>query len=113
MSDDTATIITTGNDDDLGEVTITRDFDFPREMLFAAFIDPEQLTHFWGPPGISTPVDKITIDELSSPRLASTKARFASLDADKNGSLTREEFAGAGNVRGGGRGGRNVEVPDL
>ena len=61
-TDNTATITTTGGDDELGEVTITRDFDFPREMLFAAFIEPEQLTHFWGPPGISTPVVKITID---------------------------------------------------
>ena len=53
----------TGNEQtELGEVTITRVFDAPREMVFRAFIEPEQLTHFWGPVGISTPVSNITID---------------------------------------------------
>ena len=47
---------------ELGDVTITRVFDAPREMVFRAFLDPEQLTHFWGPEGISTPVSNIKID---------------------------------------------------
>jgi uncharacterized protein YndB with AHSA1/START domain len=78
MTDDSATITTTGTDDELGEVTITRDFDFPREVLFAAFFDPEQLTHFWGPPGISTPVDKITIDARPGGVFATTMIDDAS-----------------------------------
>ncbi len=46
----------------LGEVKITRVFDAPRELVFRCMLEPEHLTHFWGPVGVSTPVDKITID---------------------------------------------------
>ena len=49
-------------DEDRGEVLITREFDAPRELVFAAMLDPEQLTHFWGPVGVSTPLEKIRID---------------------------------------------------
>lgn len=46
----------------LGEVKITRVFDAPRELVFRCMLEPEHLTHFWGPVGVNTPVDKITID---------------------------------------------------
>ena len=46
----------------LGEVRIARVFDAPRELVFRCMLDPEHLTHFWGPVGVSTPVDQITID---------------------------------------------------
>ena len=46
----------------LGEVKITRVFDAPRELVFRCMLEPEHLTHFWGPVGVSTPVDKITVD---------------------------------------------------
>jgi uncharacterized protein YndB with AHSA1/START domain len=46
----------------LGEVTITRIFDAPRELVFRCMIEPEHLTHFWGPTGVSTPVDRIVIE---------------------------------------------------
>lgn len=49
-------------DTDLGEVTFTRVLDAPRAIVFRAFIEPEQLTHFWGPAGMSTPLDKIVIE---------------------------------------------------
>jgi uncharacterized protein YndB with AHSA1/START domain len=49
-------------DTDRGEVTITREFDAPRELVFRAMIEPEQLTCFWGPVGVSTPVENIKID---------------------------------------------------
>jgi uncharacterized protein YndB with AHSA1/START domain len=45
-----------------GELTITRVFDAPRELVFRCLIEPEHLAHFWGPVGVSTPVEKITID---------------------------------------------------
>lgn len=45
-----------------GELTIVRDFDAPRELVFKAMIDPEQLTKFWGPVGMSTPLDRIKVD---------------------------------------------------
>ena len=53
MSDDTQTV---------GELTITRVFDAPRELVFRCMVEPEHLTHFWGPVGVSTPIDNITID---------------------------------------------------
>lgn len=49
-------------DTDLGEVTFTRVLDAPRELVFRAFIEPERLTHFWGPAGVSTPLDRIVIE---------------------------------------------------
>jgi uncharacterized protein YndB with AHSA1/START domain len=47
---------------DLGEVTFTRIYDAPRELVFACMTEPEHLTQFWGPVGISTPIENITID---------------------------------------------------
>ena len=53
MSDDSQTV---------GELTITRTFDAPRELVFRCMIEPEHLTHFWGPVGVSTPIENITVD---------------------------------------------------
>ena len=49
-------------DDDLGEVTITRDYDAPRDVVFRAFMDAEQLSQFWGPVGLHTTVEGIVIE---------------------------------------------------
>lgn len=40
----------------------TRTFDAPRELVFSCMIEPEHLTHFWGPIGVSTPLKTITVD---------------------------------------------------
>jgi uncharacterized protein YndB with AHSA1/START domain len=53
MSDKTQTV---------GELIITRIFDAPRELVFRCMIEPEHLTHFWGPIGVSTPIENITVD---------------------------------------------------
>jgi uncharacterized protein YndB with AHSA1/START domain len=45
-----------------GEVTYTRIFDAPRELIFACMLDPNHLTHFWGPVGVSTPVENIVVE---------------------------------------------------
>jgi uncharacterized protein YndB with AHSA1/START domain len=45
-----------------GELTYTRVFDAPRELVFRCLIEPEHLTHFWGPAGLSAPVEHITVD---------------------------------------------------
>jgi uncharacterized protein YndB with AHSA1/START domain len=45
-----------------GELTFTRTFDAPRELVFRCMIEPEHLTHFWGPVGTSAPLEKIKID---------------------------------------------------
>jgi uncharacterized protein YndB with AHSA1/START domain len=40
----------------------TRTFDAPRQLVFRCMIEPEHLAHFWGPIGVTTPVDTITVD---------------------------------------------------
>ena len=40
----------------------TRVFDAPRHLVFSCMVEPEHLTHFWGPIGTSTPLDTITVD---------------------------------------------------
>jgi uncharacterized protein YndB with AHSA1/START domain len=40
----------------------TRVFDAPRELVFSCLVDPEHLTHFWGPVGVSAPLDRIVVD---------------------------------------------------
>ncbi|MEO5842632.1 MAG: SRPBCC domain-containing protein [Acidimicrobiales bacterium] len=46
----------------VGELIITRIFDAPRELVFRCMIEPAHLTHFWGPVGVSTPIENITVD---------------------------------------------------
>jgi uncharacterized protein YndB with AHSA1/START domain len=44
------------------EITITRVFDAPRELVWKAWTEPEQLSRWWGKRGWSTPVETITMD---------------------------------------------------
>jgi uncharacterized protein YndB with AHSA1/START domain len=46
----------------LGEVTYTRIYDAPRELVFRCMIEPEHLAQFWGPVGMHTPVENIKVD---------------------------------------------------
>jgi len=46
----------------MAELSYTRVFDAPRELVFRCMLEPEHLTHFWGPAGTSTPLDGITVD---------------------------------------------------
>ena len=41
------------------EITITRVFDAPRELVFKAFTDPKLVPQWFGPRGYSTTVDKM------------------------------------------------------
>jgi len=45
-----------------GELTYTRVFDAPRELVFRCMLEPEHLTRFWGPAGVSTPLETIKVD---------------------------------------------------
>ena len=45
-----------------GELIITRTYAAPRELVFECMVTPEHLTHFWGPVGVSTPLDRIKVD---------------------------------------------------
>ncbi len=54
--------MTNGTNTNLGEVTFSRVYDAPRELVFRTMIEPEHLTHFWGPVGTHTPIENIKID---------------------------------------------------
>ena len=44
------------------EITITRVFDAPREVVWKAWTEPEQLARWWGMAGWTNPFEKITMD---------------------------------------------------
>jgi uncharacterized protein YndB with AHSA1/START domain len=44
------------------ELVISRVFDAPRQMVYQAFVDPDQLAQWFGPVGWSVPRDTIDID---------------------------------------------------
>ena len=44
------------------ELEFSRIFDAPRALVFRCMIEPEHLTHFWGPTGVSAPLEKIHVD---------------------------------------------------
>jgi uncharacterized protein YndB with AHSA1/START domain len=41
------------------ELTITRIFDAPRELVFAMWTDPKHLVRWWGPEGFTSPVCEV------------------------------------------------------
>ena len=43
------------------EITITRIFDAPREVVWKAWTDPEEVIKWWGPKGFTSPVFKIDL----------------------------------------------------
>ncbi len=57
---------------DLGYVTVTRDFDAPREVVFGAFMDPGQLARFWGPTGTHVPPESVVIEPFAGGRFEAT-----------------------------------------
>ncbi len=44
------------------EITISRLFDAPRELVYRAFVDPDQLCQWFGPDGYSVPCETVQID---------------------------------------------------
>jgi uncharacterized protein YndB with AHSA1/START domain len=44
------------------ELVYSRVFEAPRELVFRCMIEPDHLTHFWGPVGVSTPRESIAVD---------------------------------------------------
>ncbi|MEO6703778.1 MAG: SRPBCC domain-containing protein [Jatrophihabitantaceae bacterium] len=44
------------------ELVITRDFDAPREVVYRAFTDPDQLAAWFGPVGFTVPRATVDID---------------------------------------------------
>jgi uncharacterized protein YndB with AHSA1/START domain len=44
------------------EITITREYDAPRELVWRAWTEPDQLASWWGPRGWSTAADEVVMD---------------------------------------------------
>jgi uncharacterized protein YndB with AHSA1/START domain len=55
-STDTTTIYSEG-----GDLVFERVFDAPRERVWKAFTDPEQIPHWWGPHGTTTRVEEMDL----------------------------------------------------
>jgi uncharacterized protein YndB with AHSA1/START domain len=73
---------------DAGELIYTRVFDAPRDLVFRCMIEPEHLTHFWGPAGMSAPLDGITVD----PRPGGVFETVMVSDADGSRYTMRAEY---------------------
>ena len=43
------------------EVVITRVFDAPRDLVWRAWTDPEQIVRWWGPKGFTSPAAKVDL----------------------------------------------------
>ncbi len=50
------------NDEIKHEITISRRFDAPRELVYRAFVDPDQLCEWYGPDGFYVPCETVQID---------------------------------------------------
>jgi uncharacterized protein YndB with AHSA1/START domain len=47
---------------DTSEFTITRTFDAPRQLVWDAWTQPEQISKWFGPKGLHTPLDTVRVD---------------------------------------------------
>ena len=43
------------------EIVLTRDLDAPRELVFAAWTDPDQIGAWWGPHGFTTTIHEMEV----------------------------------------------------
>src|SRR5258708_35117732 len=48
--------------DETHEISIARLFEAPRELVYRAFVDPDQLCLWFGPAGFSVPCETVQID---------------------------------------------------
>jgi uncharacterized protein YndB with AHSA1/START domain len=98
---------------------VTRTFDAPRHLVFSCMVEPEHLTHFWGPIGTSAPLDRITVDARPGGAFRTvmvndadgstypTSARYLEIDAperlawieDSSGMTVTATFTDLGNDR--------------
>ena len=50
------------NDASKHEISMSRRFDAPRELVYRAFVDPDQLCEWYGPDGFYVPCETVQID---------------------------------------------------
>jgi uncharacterized protein YndB with AHSA1/START domain len=82
------TVMTDGTGDE-GDLIYTREFEAPRELVFRCMIEPEHLTHFWGPAGTHTSLENITVDARPGGVFEATMVN----DADGSQYTMRATFA--------------------
>lgn len=70
------------------ELRFTRIFEAPRVLVFRCLIEPQHLTHFWGPRGVSAPLDEIHVDPRPGGRFDVTMVN----DADGSRYQTRAVY---------------------
>ena len=63
-----------------GAFTIARDFDAPRELVWRALLDPEQLVCHWPPAGSFVPLASITIEPWLGGRFQNTMVDEAGVE---------------------------------
>lgn len=51
------------------EVRVSRIFEAPREVVFSAWIDPDQVTAWWAPEGCEVPRETVDIDARAGGRI--------------------------------------------
>jgi len=56
------------------QVTITHVFDAPPELVFDAFVDPDQVAEWWAPEGFHVPRDTVDVDARAGGRIHFTMA---------------------------------------
>jgi uncharacterized protein YndB with AHSA1/START domain len=44
------------------ELSFVRVFEAPRDLVFRCMTEPEHLAHFWGPKGVTAPLEEIKVD---------------------------------------------------
>jgi uncharacterized protein YndB with AHSA1/START domain len=59
------------------EFTIVREFDAPRQLVFRAWIDPEQLVEWAGPRGFTTQLESVKAEPWAGGRFESVMASDA------------------------------------
>jgi uncharacterized protein YndB with AHSA1/START domain len=52
------------------ELEFVRTYDAPRQLVWDAWTDPDQIAQWWGPPGVSTPRESIELDLRPGGRIA-------------------------------------------
>jgi uncharacterized protein YndB with AHSA1/START domain len=67
------------------EIRIEREFDAPRDRVFAAYTDPELIPQWWGPHGTTTIVDRMDVK-------TGGEWRFVSRDEDGNETAFRGAY---------------------
>jgi uncharacterized protein YndB with AHSA1/START domain len=77
------------------ELEFTRSYDAPRQLVWDAWTDPDQMAQWWGPRGITTPRESIELDLRPGGRMAFDMVDDATGNRYPNSGTIREVDAPA------------------